>query len=77
MLNFFLSFCFAQDWPRKTSDRLSGLKGEPGECTCNATALMTSFLMPKMIAGPKGEPGVIGKEGKQGQMGRTVSYCEI
>ncbi|XP_034951100.1 collagen alpha-1(XVIII) chain isoform X3 [Chelonus insularis] len=48
-----------------------GPKGDPGSCTCNATALMTSFLMPKMITGPKGEPGVPGKEGKQGQMGLT------
>lgn len=58
-----------QDWSGKQPQ---GPKGEPGQCTCNATALMTSFMMPKMIAGPKGEPGVIGKEGKQGQMGLTV-----
>lgn len=49
-----------------------GKKGEPGTCTCNATALMASFTMPKMIQGPKGEQGVPGQEGKQGQMGLTV-----
>ena len=49
-----------------------GEKGDQGECTCNATTLLTSFTVPKMIEGPKGEPGVIGKEGKQGQMGLTV-----
>ncbi|XP_063981112.1 collagen alpha-1(IX) chain-like isoform X3 [Diachasmimorpha longicaudata] len=51
----------------------AGPKGEPGTCTCNATALMTSFMMPKMVAGPKGEPGVTGKEGKQGERGLTGS----
>ena len=49
-----------------------GKKGEPGTCTCNATALMASFTMPKMIQGPKGEQGVPGQEVKQGQMGLTV-----
>ena len=49
-----------------------GQKGDPGTCTCNATALMSSFTMPKMIQGPKGEPGVPGQEGKQGLMGLTV-----
>ena len=49
-----------------------GKKGEAGTCTCNATALMASFTMPKMIQGPKGEQGVSGQEGKQGQMGLTV-----
>ncbi|KAK1136783.1 hypothetical protein K0M31_001319 [Melipona bicolor] len=48
-----------------------GKKGDPGTCTCNATALMASFTMPKMIQGPKGEQGVPGQEGKQGQMGLT------
>lgn len=50
-----------------------GQKGDPGTCTCNATALMSSFTMPKMIQGPKGEPGVPGQEGKQGLMGLTVT----
>lgn len=49
-----------------------GQKGDPGTCTCNATALMSSFTMPKMIQGPKGETGVPGQEGKQGLMGLTV-----
>lgn len=49
-----------------------GQKGDPGTCTCNATALMSSFTMPKMIQGPKGEPGLPGQEGKQGLMGLTV-----
>lgn len=49
-----------------------GQKGDPGNCICNATALMSSFTMPKMIQGPKGETGVPGQEGKQGLMGLTV-----
>ena len=51
----------------------AGAKGEPGTCSCNATELLSSFMMPKMIEGPKGEPGLPGKEGKQGQMGLSVS----
>lgn len=60
-------------WPAENeSSRRSGQKGEPGSCTCNETAIIASFTMPKMIQGPKGETGLPGKEGKQGQMGLTV-----
>lgn len=54
-----------------------GQKGDPGTCTCNATALMSSFTMPKMIQGPKGEPGMSGQEGKQGLMGLTVRQFSL
>lgn len=50
-----------------------GAKGDTGSCTCNTSALMSSFTLPKMIQGEKGEPGISGKEGKQGLMGLTVS----
>jgi hypothetical protein len=61
-----------KDWLMKIPQGPAGQKGDPGTCTCNATALMSSFTMPKMIQGPKGEPGVPGQEGKQGLMGLTV-----
>ncbi|XP_020710044.2 collagen alpha-1(XVIII) chain isoform X2 [Athalia rosae] len=48
-----------------------GPKGDTGTCSCNTSALMSSFTMPKMIQGEKGEPGIPGSEGKQGQMGLT------
>lgn len=54
-----------------------GPKGEPAVCICNATDLISSFMMPKLIVGPKGEPGVPGKEGKQGQMGLTVRFHSV
>ncbi|XP_046410800.1 collagen alpha-1(IX) chain [Neodiprion fabricii] len=46
-----------------------GEKGEPGTCSCNTTALMSSFTMPKMMQGQKGETGASGAEGKQGLPG--------
>lgn len=63
---------FLKDWLMKIPQGPPGQKGDPGTCTCNATALMSSFTMPKMIQGPKGEPGVPGQEGKQGLTGLTV-----
>lgn len=51
----------------------AGPKGDPGDCSCNASALLTSFSMPKLMHGEKGEAGTPGKEGKQGPLGLTVS----
>lgn len=45
---------------------IPGPAGPPGTCVCNMTRLLEGFMMPKMIQGPPGSPGINGQAGATG-----------